>query len=171
MELRNQLPSDIEDGLLQAIQHEENARIMYRNAANYCRCYGFIGAHKHFSLEAKDEAEHSHALQHYLSNRGAIYDTPLPDVSMRFTSLRDCFKEAYKAESKLYEYYNDLSLLAHKEKATHLMLNKFIEIQMEAMTNYKIFTDILSTIDDDDLYFWQADMFVKLVECPDNPSL
>lgn len=172
MEIRNELNEQTSLSLLEGIRQEENARIMYRNLANYARCYGYIGAHKYFGQEAIDEAEHSHMIQHYIDNRGVEYEVPLPDKTKRPENLRDCFKIAYKAESNLYEFYQNLSIsVSHEDKETHLFVNKLIEIQYQSMSDYKIFLRQLENISDDDLYFWQSDVFGELVKNPTIPNL
>ena len=172
IDVKNPLPEDISEGLLGMIRKELNAAVLYRNCANYCRCYGFIGAHKFFSKQASEEFnDHAHLLQHYLSNRGVEYATPLPDESNRVDGLRECFKEGYKAESGLYADYQELSIaVSHEDKATHLLLNKFIATQADEMAKFKIFRQQLEHVKDDDLYFWQESVFRNLLPNPESPE-
>ena len=155
------LPAEIISCINQRIGDEYAAHYMYRNAANWCKNMNYKKAALYFEAESSSELDHAKMLQDYLTQWNIMPQIPPTSPDSKFTSLVDIINKAYTIEYDLLGLYSKLQhdfCAAHP--ATHNFIQKFVDIQNEAVGEYSDLLNALCLINVDNkldiLYFEQT---------------
>lgn len=138
------LSPDIVEALEKRITSEYVAHFAYRNAANWCRNANYKKAAEFFEAESASELEHAKMLQDYLTQWNIVPKIAPAMPGVCFTSLVQIIDEAYDLEYNLLESYSTLQhLLCEAHPATFNFIQKFVDIQNEAVGEY---SDLLNAL-------------------------
>lgn len=142
------LPEDIESKLNDRLADEYTAHYFYRTAANWCAGVNYTKAAAFFAAEAASELEHAEKIQKYLVDWNCTPVLPSVKFSGKFDSLIDIVNKAYAIEYKLGdEYMKDASEVFTKHLMTFNFLQKFIDTQTEAISEYSDLLNAAQLID------------------------
>lgn len=142
------LPSDVADILDERIGDEYTAHYFYRNAANWCKNVNYERAAAFFEAEANSELEHAKGLQDYLTQWNLMPAIPAAPTKKSFESLIDIINGAYEMEYGLFEKYSENQTEIFKDHpATFNFIQKYVDIQNEAVGEYSDLLNALNLID------------------------
>ena len=148
MEILNPI-NDIRPAIIARIQDEYKAHLFYRNASNWCEITGFTKAAKYFSAEAESELQHSLKLQNYLNDWNISYAMPTVTVTVSFRSMPDLLRGAYEMEANLYKaYQTDATTAMGIDISAFNLLSEMVQIQYEAVAEYRTLIDKLALTND-----------------------
>jgi ferritin len=152
------LSKEIELRLTQRLGDEYTAHFFYRNAANWCKNVNYPKAAAYFEAEAQGELEHAKGIQDYITQWNLYPMIPSVETSAGFTSLVDIINQAYEIEyNLLQEYSANQKEIFGDHPATFNFVQKYVDIQNEAVSEYSDLLNALQLIDVEDrlsiLYF------------------
>lgn len=143
------------------IGDEYKAHYTYRAAANWCKNANYKKAAAYFEAEASSELEHAKGLQEYLTQWNVMPSIPSVDAGREFSGLVDIINQAYSMEYALLVCYSKQQVeLIDMHPATHNFIQKYVNIQNDAVGEYSDLLNALCLIDPsnklDLLYFEQT---------------
>jgi ferritin len=155
------LPEEIVAMLEARIGDEYKAHYTYRNAANWCRNANYKKAAAYFEAEANSELEHAKGLQDYLTQWNIMPQIPAVDPAREFSGLVDIVNQSYTMEYALLMAYSEQQVeLVDLHPATHNFIQKYVNIQNEAVGEYSDLLNALCLINPENkldlLYFEQT---------------
>jgi ferritin len=140
----------IAPSIIQFIGLEHDARVFYRNAANYCENVGYDKAAAYYAQEAISEAEHAVTLQTYLNDWGVRFTIPATAQGGIFTGLGDIVAKAYDIEADLYKRYDTAAKSAMGvDTSAYQLFSKMLNIQYESVAECRTLVDKLALYNDD----------------------
>lgn len=135
--------------IIERLQDEYKAHQFYRNLANWCEITGFTKAAGFFAAEADSELTHAMKLQQYLNDWNVQYAMPSVSTTVSVTTLGQCVKDAYDIEVALYEKYQENTMTAMGvDISAFNLLSGMVQIQYEAVAEYRTLIDKLSLTND-----------------------
>jgi len=152
------LPEEIVAMLEARIGDEYKAHYTYRSAANWCKNANYKKAAAYFEAEANSELEHAKGLQDYLTQWNIMPQIPAVDPAREFNGLVDIVNQSYTMEYSLLMAYSGQQVeLVDLHPATHNFIQKYVNIQNEAVGEYSDLLNALCLINPDNkldlLYF------------------
>ncbi len=128
------LKSKVEKAINKQINAEMWSGYLYLSMSSYFESIGLTGFANWMWIQAREEMTHAMRLYHHVIERGGrvLFDA-IDKVPNEWHSPQHVFEETYKHEQKVTKLIEDLVDIAEKEKdrATHNMLQWFIEEQVE----------------------------------------
>lgn len=150
MELFNPIQGEYFDRAIARISDEYSAHYLYDNCANWCENAGYDKAAKFFRDEAKSELKHALKWKEWLCKWGVSFTTPTPVVTPVISSLPDCVYKGYGIECDLYQRYNSDAIASmHYDTSLYTLIAEFVEIQREAVAEYRTLVDKLALYNQD----------------------
>lgn len=153
----------LKDAFISRLANEYEAHIFYRNLANWCNNKGYKNAQAYFEAEAASELTHAEKLQAFLNNWGVVYSLPSVSVTDTFDSLPDGIKKAYDIEAALYQAYtSNVNEAENVDRSAYILLLDMVQVQYEAVAEYRTFIDQLETINELDpfqVFMWEKEVF------------
>lgn len=142
------LSSDVESILNERLGDEYTAYYFYRNAANWCKNTNYKKAAAFFDAEAESELEHAQGLQDYLTQWNLMPAIPQVPTSQKNSNLVDIINKAYELEYNLFvKYSENQKELDSMDQATFNFIQKYVDIQNEAVGEYSDFLNALQLVD------------------------
>ena len=131
----------MQEAINEQINAEMYSAYLYLSMSAYCAENTYKGFAHWLDLQAKEEYSHAMKFYNYLLDRGASIDFKTIDAPKRnFSSMAELFEQVLTHEKHVTALINKLYELALKEKdyATQIMLQWFIEEQVEEEANASI---------------------------------
>jgi hypothetical protein len=155
------LPEEIVAMLEARIGDEYKAHYTYRAAANWCKNANYKKAAAYFEAESSSELEHAKGLQDYLTQWNIMPAIPAVDPMREFSGLVDVVNQSYQMEySLLMAYSKEQVELIDLHPPTHNFIQKYVDIQNEAVGEYSDLLNALCLINPENkldlLYFEQT---------------
>ena len=142
----------VQDAINEQIQYELYSAYVYLSMSAYCEEQSLPGFAKWLRLQAQEEVGHAMKLFDHLVERGAHVELRAVDAPPDgYASPRDAFEKALAHEQHVTERIHRLYELAVREKdyPAQVMLQWFIEEQVEEEQNTGAMVDALKRIGDD----------------------
>lgn len=142
----------VQDAINEQIQYELYSAYVYLAMSAYCEEQSLPGFAKWLRFQAQEEVGHAMKLFDHLVERGAHIELRALDApSGTFASPLDVFEKALAHERHVTERIHRLYELAVREKdyPAQVMLQWFIEEQVEEEQNTGAMVDALKRIGDD----------------------
>ena len=158
------LEQKVVNELLPRLQNEFDAFAFYRSASNWCENQGYKFAAKFFATESASELEHAKGIEKYLTDWNVIPLLPTIDTPvLKFSSLVDVIEQAYEMEYSLYEAYEQTAKkMLTDDLCTFSLIQKYLNIQLEAVAEYSNMLNELALIDSNDkfqVYYFEKRVF------------
>lgn len=155
------LPEEIVAMLEARIGDEYKAHYTYRAAANWCKNANYKKAAAFFEAESSSELDHAKGLQDYLTQWNMMPAIPAVDPEREFSGLVDIVNQAYQMEYSLLMAYSKQQVeLIDLHPPTHNFIQKYVDVQNEAVGEYSDLLNALCLINPDNkldlLYFEQT---------------
>ena len=141
----------MQEAINEQINAEMYSAYLYLSMSAYCAENTYKGFAHWLDLQAKEEYSHAMKFYNYLLDRGASIDFKTIDAPKRnFSSMAELFEQVLNHEKHVTALINKLYELALKEKdyATQIMLQWFIEEQVEEEANASEILDKLKMMGD-----------------------
>jgi ferritin len=166
----------LSDNLLQElnnqINHEFYSSNLYLAMASYCSEQSLDGFSNFFIVQAEEERFHAMKIFHFINTLGKrVTITGFDSPNNNYSSVLECFEQAYAHEKTVTKRIYDLSDIAlnEREHATINFLKWFIDEQVEEEATFDNIIQKLKRIDDDsNAFFMMDDEFAKRSFTPDN---
>jgi ferritin heavy chain len=149
------------------INHELNASYQYHNLFTYFNndSVGFQNIAKYFNKASIEERDHAHTFMEYQNKRGGrveLKEIPQPTIDLyscaNNTDMLEAFREAYKLEEFIYSKLLELHKIGSEEndpQFTDFIEGEFLEEQIQAMYELKVYIAQLERIGNDGHGLWQ----------------
>jgi ferritin len=132
------LSSEIVKPLLERHSGEMHAFYQYNAMSNFLNDQGFFKAAKFFAGESKDELEHAHKIEKYITDWNVLPQLgAVEKPAITFNGLVDFLEQAYKLELEFYEAYEKLSgEMLQVDICTFDFLQFFRQVQNDSVIEY-----------------------------------
>lgn len=133
---------------------------IYLAMGAYCAAESWDGFSNFFIVQAEEERYHAMKIFHFIHTLGKqaiVSDLPAPTTE--YSSVFDCFSQAYEHEKEVTKRIYHLSDIAlnEREHATMNFLKWFIDEQVEEEDTFDTIVEKLKRIDQDSNAFFMMD--------------
>lgn len=139
------------DSINNQVMHEFYSAYFYLSMAAHCEAENLPGFAKWLTMQAQEEQEHALKFYKFILDRGdkvALQAIAQPPVT--FTTPKDIFKQVYEHEQKVTGLINAIYevALAEKDYPAQILLQWFINEQVEEEKNASYIVEMLNKIGD-----------------------
>lgn len=116
---------------------ELTASQVYLHLTNRMKSLGYFGAEKFFAGESKDERKHYANIENFMNKMNCELEVPtLGNVSENVTNIKEALELAYKMELELLKAYESCAKDPQLSVKVVLLLQEYVEIQVDAVGEY-----------------------------------
>lgn len=154
------LSSKIQDALNAQINAEFWSAYLYLSMAMHFESQGRAGIANWFRVQFKEEQAHAEIFINYIVSRGGrVVLRPIADVPRDWASTLAAYEVTLDHEQKVTAMINNLYAMAEAEKdyATRIMLNWFVNEQVEEEETCQNMIDRLKLVGEDGLALYMFD--------------
>ncbi len=135
------IEESVYEKVLEGVKVELTAAHVYQYLANWCDCYGYLGAKKWYNNQSNEEREHAQKVIEYLLDRNCEVPMPmLKPVSGEYKTIYDVLKETLKQEQIVEAYWKSVCVAVRgKDESTYELAQWYIHEQVgeiESVCNY-----------------------------------
>jgi ferritin len=116
---------------------ELTASQVYLFLTNRMKSLGYFGAEKFFANESKDERKHYAKTSDFMNKMNAELSVEsLEAVKLNINDIKEALEFAYNMEKELMEEYEKSARRSDLSLKVVLLLQEFVEIQVDAVGEY-----------------------------------